>query len=42
LNKGGIAIAATHQELHISANSLQRLDLGTGVAGASASLVGTA
>lgn len=27
LNKGGIAIVATHQELHISAGSFQRLEL---------------
>jgi heme exporter protein A len=27
LNKGGIAIVATHQELHISASSFQRLEL---------------
>ena len=40
LNKGGMAIAATHQELHISAGSLQRLDLGTGVPSEAASLVG--
>ncbi len=27
LNTGGIAIVATHQDLHISANSIQRLEL---------------
>ena len=27
LNKGGMAIVATHQELHISAGSFQRLEL---------------
>lgn len=27
LNKGGIAIVATHQELHITAGSFQRLEL---------------
>jgi heme exporter protein A len=27
LNKGGMAIVATHQELHISASSFQRLEL---------------
>jgi heme exporter protein A len=40
LVKGGIAIVATHQELHLSAGSFQRLDLGrlgTGVNGGSAS-----
>lgn len=30
LSKGGMAIVATHQELHISAGSIQRLELGTG------------
>jgi heme exporter protein A len=41
LNKGGIAIAATHQELNISATSLQRLDLGTAVPSEAVSLAGT-
>ena len=31
LSKGGMAIVATHQELHISAGSLQRLELEPGV-----------
>lgn len=31
LSKGGMAIVATHQELHISAGSFQRLELGTGL-----------
>lgn len=31
LSKGGMAIVATHQELHISAGSFQRLELGTGI-----------
>jgi heme exporter protein A len=31
LSKGGMAIAATHQELHISAGSVQRLELGAAV-----------
>ena len=31
LSKGGMAIVATHQEVHISAGSFQRLDLATGV-----------
>lgn len=31
LSKGGMAIVATHQELHISASSFQRLELATGV-----------
>ena len=31
LSKGGMAIVATHQEVHISAGSFQRLDLVTGV-----------
>jgi heme exporter protein A len=31
LSKGGMAIVATHQELHISAGSFQRLELGSGV-----------
>jgi heme exporter protein A len=38
LNKGGIAIVATHQELHISTNSFQRLELATGVHAEAASL----
>lgn len=38
LNKGGMAIVATHQELHISAGSFQRLELATGVPGDAASL----
>jgi heme exporter protein A len=33
LNKGGMAIVATHQELHISAGSFQRLELEPGVPG---------
>ena len=33
LNKGGMAIVATHQELHISAGSLQRLELEPAVPG---------
>ena len=33
LNKGGMAIVATHQELHISAGSLQRLELESAVSG---------
>jgi heme exporter protein A len=32
LSKGGIAVVATHQELHISAGSFQRLKLGSEVA----------
>jgi heme exporter protein A len=40
LNKGGMAIAATHQELHIAAGSLQRLDLGAAVPSEAVSLVG--
>ena len=31
LSKGGMAIVATHQELHISAESFQRLELSTAV-----------
>jgi heme exporter protein A len=31
LSKGGMAIVATHQELHISTGSFQRLELGSGV-----------
>lgn len=38
LNKGGIAIVATHQELQISADSFQRLELATGLASDAASL----
>ena len=38
LNKGGIAIVATHQELHISAGSLQRLELEPAVPGGRAPL----
>ena len=41
LNNGGIAIVATHQELHISGGSFQRLDLGalgTGVPSGAAPL----
>jgi heme exporter protein A len=38
LSKGGMAIVATHQELHISAGSFQRLDLGGGVSSEAASL----
>jgi heme exporter protein A len=30
LDRGGLAIVATHQELHISAGSFQRLELGAG------------
>jgi heme exporter protein A len=37
LSKGGMAIAATHQELHISAGSVQRLELGGGVSSDAAS-----
>jgi len=33
LNRGGIAVVATHQELHISPGSFQRLELATGVLG---------
>jgi heme exporter protein A len=36
LSKGGMAIVATHQELHISAGSLQRLELADGIPGGSA------
>jgi heme exporter protein A len=36
LDKGGIAIVATHQELHISANSFQRLELESSVSSAAA------
>lgn len=38
LNKGGIAIVATHQELHISTDSFQRLELATVVSSEAASL----
>ncbi len=38
LNKGGMAIVATHQELHISAGSLQRLELEPVVPGGAAPL----
>jgi heme exporter protein A len=38
LSKGGMAIVATHQELHISAGSLQRLELGPGALGDAAPL----
>lgn len=38
LSRGGMAIVATHQELHISAGSFQRLELATGVSGDSSSL----
>jgi heme exporter protein A len=38
LSKGGMAIVATHQELHISAGSFQRLELATGVPSDAASL----
>jgi heme exporter protein A len=38
LNKGGIAIVATHQELRISPGSFQRLELATGVPSEAASL----
>ena len=31
LDKGGMAIVATHQELHISASSFQRLELEPGI-----------
>jgi heme exporter protein A len=41
LNKGGIAIVATHQELHISANSFQRLELESGGASAAVPLAPT-
>jgi heme exporter protein A len=33
LNQGGMAIVATHQELHISAGSFQRLELESGAPG---------
>jgi heme exporter protein A len=38
LSKGGMAIVATHQDLHISAGSAQRLELGTAVPSDAASL----
>ena len=38
LSRGGMAIVATHQELHISAGSFQRLELATGVPSDAASL----
>ena len=38
LSRGGMAIVATHQELHISAGSFQRLELATGVSGDASSL----
>jgi heme exporter protein A len=38
LNRGGIAVVATHQELHVSADSFQRLDLADAVQGEAASL----
>jgi len=38
LGKGGMAIVATHQELHISAGLFQRLELANGVSGGSAAL----
>ena len=38
LSKGGMAIVATHQELHISAGLFQRLELANGVPGGSAAL----
>jgi heme exporter protein A len=38
LSNGGMAIVATHQELHITASSFQRLELEPGVAGSSAPL----
>ena len=38
LSKGGMAIVATHQEVHISAGSFQRLDLATGVPNGAATL----
>jgi heme exporter protein A len=38
LNRGGMAIVATHQELHISGGSFQQLELANGVSGDSASL----
>ena len=38
LDKGGMAIVATHQELHISASSFQRLELEPTVPGSAAAL----
>jgi len=38
LGKGGMAIVATHQELHISAGLFKRLELSNGVPGGSAAL----
>jgi heme exporter protein A len=38
LSSGGMAIVATHQELHISAGSFGRLELATGVSGDASSL----
>jgi heme exporter protein A len=38
LSKGGMAIVATHRDLHISAGSSQRLELGTAVPSDAASL----
>ena len=38
LSKGGMAIVATHQELHLSAGSLQRLEIEPPVPGGSAPL----
>ena len=39
LDKGGMAIVATHQELHIPTDSFQRLELANGVYGEAASLL---
>ena len=38
LSKGGMAIVATHQELHISADSFQRLNLASGIPSGTAAL----
>ena len=38
LNRGGIAIVATHQELHIPTSSFQRLELAAGINSEAASL----
>ena len=38
LSNGGMAIVATHQELRISSDSFQQLELGTGVLGGAAPL----
>ena len=38
LNRGGIAVVATHQELHVAAESFQRLDLAGAVHSEAASL----